>query len=109
MKVKLKIIRKVKKKKLNVSGIVLMRNFKRRSLHSCQLTQTKNEQELSLCCNVEYIDRKEDSLTLWKRNKNSYPTMAQIAREYLTIPAMSTLSRRIFSTAGYISSKRISR
>jgi len=31
----------VNKKKLNVSGIVLMRSFKRRSLHSCHRTQTK--------------------------------------------------------------------
>jgi len=48
-----------------------------------------------LHCNAEYIDRKEDPLTWWKTNKNRYPTLAQIAREYLAIPAMSTLSERI--------------
>ena len=55
---------------------------------------------------AEYINRKEDLLEWWKGNKNCYPILAQVAREYLAIPSMSTPSERIFSAAGYISSKQ---
>jgi len=67
--------------------------------------EDKDEKELSLYCNPEYINRKEDPLAWWKRNMSCFPTVARIAREYLAIPTMSTSSERMNSAAGYISSR----
>jgi hypothetical protein len=50
-----------------------------------------------------------EPLQWWASNGGSFPTLAKIARKYLTIQATSASSERLFSTAGMILSPHRSR
>lgn len=50
--------------------------------------------------------KKENPLAWWKTKEARYPTLAKVAKSFLCIPATSTPSKRLFSTAGIIVSKR---
>ncbi|KAK0134110.1 Zinc finger BED domain-containing protein 1 [Merluccius polli] len=52
------------------------------------------------------ISKKENPLPWWRINQARYPTLAQLAKSFLGIPATSTPSGRLFSAAGNIASKR---
>ncbi len=56
------------------------------------------------------IDRDANPLDWWNTvGKNHYPTIYQVARKYLVVPATSVPSERVFSAAGsIITSKRAS-
>ena len=50
--------------------------------------------------------RDKDPPEWWSVNQKKYPHIASLASKYLCIPATSTTSERVFSTAGNIVSKR---
>uniref|UniRef100_A0A8C5N3T4 BED-type domain-containing protein n=1 Tax=Gouania willdenowi TaxID=441366 RepID=A0A8C5N3T4_GOUWI len=52
------------------------------------------------------LSKKEDPLSWWRENAARYPTLAKLAKSFLSIPATSTPSERLFSAAGNIASKR---
>lgn len=41
-------------------------------------------------------------LSWWRENSQSYPRLSKVARDYLTIPASSASSERVFSSSGKI-------
>ncbi|XP_061542548.1 E3 SUMO-protein ligase ZBED1-like [Phycodurus eques] len=52
------------------------------------------------------LSKKENPLPWWKTNAIRYPTLAKLAKSFLAIPATSTSSERLFSTAGNFAPKR---
>ncbi len=72
-------------------------------------TQTNMEEddEVSRYVMLRDIRVKEDPLVWWLNNRDNFPTLTQLARKYLSIPATSVPSERLFSDAGnHISAKR---
>lgn len=52
------------------------------------------------------IAKKEDPLSWWSENEGRFPTLSNLARSLLCIPATSTPAERIFSAAGNICSQK---
>ena len=51
-------------------------------------------------------DPESNPLDWWKLHAKLYPTLAQLAKKYLCIPAASSDSKRVFSSSGHIVSKK---
>ena len=59
-----------------------------------------NEFEQYLQMKELLMHEKSDPLIWWKANCNSYPNLSKLAQKYLSIPATSVPSERLFSDAG---------
>lgn len=80
-------------------------NFKLTSDLNSQLENNEFDQYL----NEPQLEMLESNcpFSWWKLHKTHYPTLSNLARKYLTIPATSVPSERLFSDAGYhVTSKR---
>ena len=65
--------------------------LKKKKVSNQQATQhNKDEHELGLSLSASYIDSQENPLKWWKMNKDQFPILLKMARDYLTISAMST-------------------
>jgi hypothetical protein len=70
-------------------------------------TNTEDDDEVFRYAKLGNIKVKDDPLIWWVNHKDSFPTLTQLARKYLSIPATSVPSERLFSDAGnHISAKR---
>lgn len=58
--------------------------------------------ELKLYFNSHTIPRSHDPIAFWKENRRTYPGISELARRYLSCPASSVYSERLFSEAGNI-------
>ena len=61
---------------------------------------TSIEDELHRYLSEKVAPRNSNPLEWWKQNNFRFPVLAKVARSILCIPATSTLSERLFSTAG---------
>lgn len=65
--------------------------------------------EFRLYLEEPYIFRKDNPLEWWKKREMLYPTLAKLARKYLSIVATSVPSERVFSKAGQVITERRNR
>ncbi|XP_065323437.1 uncharacterized protein LOC135930548 [Gordionus sp. m RMFG-2023] len=61
-----------------------------------------NNLEISKYVDEATISIDTNPLDWWKLNKNRYPVLSKIARDYLAIPATSPSSERTFSEGRYV-------
>ena len=64
--------------------------------------QDKIKKELQMYMDQPCIDTDSKPLKWWKLNSSFFPVMAKLAKKYLSIPATSVRSERVFSSGGYI-------
>ena len=70
-------------------------------------TNVRDDDEMILYLQQKQIRLKDDPLKWWSVNEVTLPVLSQIARKYLSIPAASVPSERLFSDAGnHISARR---
>jgi len=69
----------------------------------CPLGDDKQDEDVSI---LDEVKCKEDPLCWWKMNGSHFSHLELLARMYLTIPATSTPSERVFSVAGIVVDKR---
>lgn len=69
----------------------------------------KAKQETVTYHDIPVIGIEEDPLAWWKVNSLLFPNLALLARKYLSVPATSTPSERLFSASGNIITSKRSR
>ena len=58
--------------------------------------------EVSMYLKEPRLDAEEDPLKWWKGHEEIYPILSKVAKKYLSVPATSTASERLFSKSGKI-------
>ena len=64
--------------------------------------------EKGLDCDNDIDDKNtgEDDMSWWCRHQFAYPALARLANNYLSIPAFSAASERVFSATGNVVTKK---
>jgi len=65
--------------------------------------------ELEGYMNMPNIERHKNLFIWWKQHESSFPRILQLAKQYLSMPASSVCSERLFSEAGNIFEEKRSR
>ena len=65
-------------------------------------TEDKVKKELQIYMDQPCVDTDSKPFVWWKLNSSLFPVMAKLAKTYLSIPATSVRSERMFSSGGYI-------
>jgi len=69
-------------------------------------TQIDIDNEIDNYLRATVLGEKSDVLSFWNANKNYFPTLSKMARDYLSIPATSVSCEEMFSEAGDIITKK---
>lgn len=79
-----------------------MFSFFSRSSNTSNVRSKNNSNEIDRYRQVEelLVHESNDPLIWWKANCNAYPNLSVLAQKYLSIPATSVPSERLFSDAG---------
>ncbi|XP_077308604.1 E3 SUMO-protein ligase ZBED1-like [Lithobates pipiens] len=64
------------------------------------------QNEIHMYFSEQAIPKEENLLKWWKENEKRFPILAMLAKSYLSVPATSTPSERLFSVAGNIVTKK---
>ena len=94
----------------NVWGIFKKMVAKKRASHtqgeSREVIKQNLQKEFSIFCNDDLLEPDKSPFDWWKRNCRLYPNVSKLAQTYLSIPATSVPSERLFSKAGLVITNR---
>ena len=74
--------------------------------NSSQVMKQNLQKELSIFFNDDLLELEKSPFDCWKNNRRKYPNIAKLAQIYLSIPATSVSSERLFSKAGLVITNR---
>lgn len=74
--------------------------YKRNLLTSIFSNNNISNNEFDKYLELQEIDYRENPFNWWLGHKNEFPILIELAKKYLSIPAASTSSERVFSDAG---------
>ena len=74
--------------------------------NSSQVMKQNLQKELSIFFNDDLLEPEKSPFDWWKNNRRKYPNIAKLAQIYLSIPATSVSSERLFSKAGLVITSR---
>lgn len=74
-----------------------------------QCTVTEIANEIDKYANSETAEKDQDLMKLWRDSALLFPALANVARKYLSCPASSVYSERLFSEAGNVYEEKRSR
>lgn len=74
-----------------------------------QCTVTEIANEIDKYANSETAEKDQDLMKLWRDSALLFPALAKVARKYLSCPASSVYSERLFSEAGNVYEEKRSR
>lgn len=93
-----------KKKKAKMSHSSLLRMVYDQDRVSEELAprtnRTEENSELDMFLECTIANPEENALNWWKSHRKRFPTLARLARFYLSIPASSAEAERLFSSSG---------
>lgn len=88
------------KKKMTLGAF--FKNSTPEASHHSQSDKTKIEAELATYLLLPNVDSDTDPLEWWKKHQANFPRLSSLAKKYLSIPATSAPSERVFSVGGGI-------
>ena len=71
-----------------------------KKIFSSSSQEVNDKSEIDNYLNENVLSETADIYTWWHKNQKSFPILSRIARKYLSIPATSVPSERLFSDAG---------
>ncbi len=93
-----------------LSSILFEKKKEQASSRSTSPCLMPEQEEVRLYASSELdINEDIDPLQFWMENESTYPLLASLAFDVLSIPASSAPVERVFSTAGLVSSGRRNR
>ena len=67
-------------------------------------SSVNGETELNAYMRVQQVANDTDPLMWWKQHQEEFPRLARMARQYLTVPASSASTERLFRSVGLVKS-----
>ena len=89
----------------SIKKIIDFENKKNSIIDACfpSLKNDESDDEISIYLSSPLLNKDSDILLFWNNNKDQFPSLSKMARDYLCIPAASVRCEEMFSEAAEIS------
>lgn len=102
-------IDEIKSKKKKIWNFVIEEREKTEAAKGRITNRCTIQEDMRLYLSMPVIDMEDDPIRFWLKYKASMPSLAEAAFKYLSVPASSVPSERVFSKSGQICNERRNR